>query len=272
MTVTMHRGDEHADVWAKLAAPIPATAISWRQDGKPMTRDNKFFARFVAYIDAGTVRERLDSIVSGEWNLTLELLPPSHDHNGEEAIAFKARLSILGVAREDVGTGKDYKQASTDAFKRAAVRFGIGHELYEYEQNWVQMDGDGKYAKPAEDPQDAYERRMARKGVAPARSEAPAPREQPASAEPAEQFKTEGGAPSPFKSSPPCPKCGGKMWDNRKDKRNPKAPDFKCRDRSCDGVIWPPKENGKQKATAPAVHTDESDTNFDGGDDSEIPF
>ena len=31
------------------------------------------------------------------------------------------------------------------------------------------------------------------------------------------------------------------MWDNRLSKRNPKAPDFKCRDRSCDGVIWPPR-------------------------------
>lgn len=40
---------------------------------------------------------------------------------------------------------------------------------------------------------------------------------------------------------PPCPKCGGRMWDNRKDKKNPKAPDFKCRDRSCDGAVWPPK-------------------------------
>ena len=38
-----------------------------------------------------------------------------------------------------------------------------------------------------------------------------------------------------------CPKCGGRMWDNPLTKRNPKAPDFKCRDRSCDGVIWPPK-------------------------------
>lgn len=38
-----------------------------------------------------------------------------------------------------------------------------------------------------------------------------------------------------------CPKCGGQVWDNRKDKKNPKAPDFKCRDKNCDGVIWPPK-------------------------------
>lgn len=36
-----------------------------------------------------------------------------------------------------------------------------------------------------------------------------------------------------------CPKCGGRMWDNRDSKRNPKSPDFKCRQRACDGVIWP---------------------------------
>jgi hypothetical protein len=40
---------------------------------------------------------------------------------------------------------------------------------------------------------------------------------------------------------PSCPKCGGEMWDNREGKRNPKAPDFKCKDRGCDGVIWPPR-------------------------------
>jgi len=38
------------------------------------------------------------------------------------------------------------------------------------------------------------------------------------------------------------------MWDNRLTKRNPKAPDYKCRDRSCDGVIWPPKAGKAEKA------------------------
>ena len=47
---------------------------------------------------------------------------------------------------------------------------------------------------------------------------------------------------------PTCPKCGGAMWDNRATKRNPKAPDYKCRDRSCDGVIWPPKPGKDEKA------------------------
>jgi hypothetical protein len=42
---------------------------------------------------------------------------------------------------------------------------------------------------------------------------------------------------------PACPKCGGPMWDNRASKRNPKAPDFKCKDKNCEGALWPPKQS-----------------------------
>ena len=49
------------------------------------------------------------------------------------------------------------------------------------------------------------------------------------------------------------------MWDNRLTKRNPKAPDFKCRDRSCDGVIWPQKgEKSSEKTEAAKSETTES--------------
>jgi hypothetical protein len=217
------------DIWRRLAAPVDPQAIAWRQDGRPIARDGKFFARFVAYIEANTVRERLDAVVPGEWNLTLELLPTATggDESGDAApYAFKARLQILGVVREDVGTGRDYKQASTDAFKRAAVRFGIGNELYAFGQNWVAMDGDGKYAKPIEDPRTVYERREETRET------------------PSLPF-TRGLVATDV---PPCPKCGGRMWDNRIGKRNPRAPDFKCRDRSCDGVVWPPRPAASENA------------------------
>jgi hypothetical protein len=235
---------DKVDIWSALAAPLPPGVISWRQDGRPISRDGRHIARFVAYIEANTVRERLDAVVPGEWDLTLELLPPvtglDEDAN-QGACSFKARLQILGVIREDVGTGKDYKQAATDAFKRAAVRFGIAHELYSYEQNWVPMDGDGKYAKPLEDPAAAYARRYGRPQAAnvesPASTVTETATEIAVSAEP-----TMAAASGPLASDEPsCPKCGGRMWDNRLTKRNPKAPDYKCRDRSCDGVIWPPK-------------------------------
>jgi len=239
------------DIWSKLSAPLPSGVISWRQDGKPVQRDGKFVARFVAYIDANTVRERLDSVVPGEWDLTLELLPSlaGQDENGDQTCSFKARLQILGVIREDVGTGRDYKSAATDAFKRAAVRFGIAHELYGFGQNWVQVDGDGRYAKPLQDPAAVYARRQARTESR-ERVRDDHVEEQPAPSEDVQIETTVAGpASGPLAmDEPSCPKCGGRMWDNRLSKRNPKAPDYKCRNRSCDGVIWPAKPG--QRASA----------------------
>jgi hypothetical protein len=237
---------EKTDVWAKLSAPLPSGVISWRQDGKVTARDGKYFARFVAYIEANTVRERLDEVVPGEWDLTLDLMPAvaGDDSDGAQC-SFKARLQILGVIREDIGTGRDYKAASTDAFKRAAVRFGIAHELYAYEQNWVEMDGEGKYAKPLEDPQVAYARRY--------------------------------GKPAPSSSLTDmdvvtCPKCGGRMWDNRLTKRNSRAPDYKCQNRSCDGVIWPPKPAAESAAQGQPEKGAAQCAALVGAEEEELPF
>jgi hypothetical protein len=264
------------DVWSRLALPVAPDTIAWRQDGRPIQRDGRYLARFVAYIEANTVRERLDAVVPGEWDLTLELLPalPGASIEDGTICTFKARLQVLGVIREDVGTGKDYKQASTDAFKRAAVRFGIGHELYAYEQNWVELDGDGKFAKPAEDPAAAYARKLAR-GSRDGVKESAVP--EPVLMHDAEGDAIDADRPAPARKvaknadlaallpdSPACPKCGGKMWDNRLSKRNPKAPDYKCRDRSCDGVIWPPKGEKAEKAPEPAPRAVE--------ETEEIPF
>lgn len=251
--IAKHERDyDRADVWRTLAAPVDTAAIAWRQDGKVTARDGRFIARFVAYIEANTVRERLDAVVPGEWDLTLELLPPVPGLDENEALcSFKARLQVLGVIREDVGTGRDYKSASTDAFKRAAVRFGIGHELYAYEQNWVEVDGDGRFPKPLEDPAAAYARRHGPAGGeakdgTPARARRSAARPpRPAPFSTGESAATTDTLPLPEPLAaadseiPPCPNCHGAMWDNRLTKRNPRAPDFKCRDRSCDGVVWP---------------------------------
>ena len=270
------------DVWSRLAMPVAPDAIAWRQDGRPIQRDGRYLARFVAYIEANTVRERLDAVVPGEWDLTLELLPalPGASVEDGTACTFKARLQVLGVIREDVGTGKDYKQASTDAFKRAAVRFGIAHELYSYGQNWVELDGDGKYAKPVEDPAGAHARKLAR-GARDGIKDSAVPdsalmhdsegdraaveREAPARQEMARGSELAALLPD----TPACPKCGGKMWDNRLSKRNPKAPDYKCRDRSCDGVVWPQRGTPAPAEGLTATPTAE---NSQSGWTEEIPF
>lgn len=62
---------------------------------------------------------------------------------------------------------------------------------------------------------------------------------------------------APLTGAPACPKCNGRMWDNRATKRNPRAPDFKCRDRSCDGVLWPGQHNAAAPIIAPRLHHDD---------------
>ena len=49
------------------------------------------------------------------------------------------------------------------------------------------------------------------------------------------------------------------MWDDRTSKRNPRAPDFKCRNRpkfkggpGCEGVIWPPRDGTSSPYPAPS--------------------
>lgn len=50
-----------------------------------------------------------------------------------------------------------------------------------------------------------------------------------------------------------CPQCSSEMWDNRENKKNPKGPDYKCKDKTCGHAIWldkkkpasgAPKSNG----------------------------
>lgn len=62
-----------------------------------------------------------------------------------------------------------------------------------------------------------------------------------------------------------CPNCGGDMWDNRENKKNPKAPDYKCKDKTCidpeSGMVtavWLPKKphgEGTFQGTKPVAHT-----------------
>ncbi len=71
--------------------------------------------------------------------------------------------------------------------------------------------------------------------------------------------RSDNGSRSRGTDVPPCPRCGGPMWDNRaereqdkrdieagKRKKKPRAA-FRCKDKKCDGVIWSASEG----ATAP---------------------
>jgi len=44
--------------------------------------------------------------------------------------------------------------------------------------------------------------------------------------------------PSIEKPISECLKCGGPCWDNRQNKKSPKGPDFKCKDKDCGEAYW----------------------------------
>lgn len=50
-----------------------------------------------------------------------------------------------------------------------------------------------------------------------------------------------------------CEKCGGAVWDNRANKKNPKGPDFKCKDTGCAEAYWldTHKSSGGARLAAP---------------------
>ena len=193
------------DVWATLAAPFPKSVVEWRQDGKTSMQDGKPFGRFVAYISANAVRARLDEIVAGDWTLTLELLPLTADADGAVTVVFKARLTINGIFREDVGASRDAKAACSDAMKRAAARFGMGAELHRMFA-FVQLESDAKYAKPVEPPQAVYDRRNSTVTPPTARA-APAPtgRSVRPAAPPLIDPRVPRGAPAPARTMSPEP-------------------------------------------------------------------
>ena len=90
------------DIWSKLSAALPPGVISWRQDGKPVQRDGKYVARFVAYIEANTVRERLDTVVGRlEEEIVhhrlrpLELLDERERHGAAGHCAAELRVDAI---------------------------------------------------------------------------------------------------------------------------------------------------------------------------------
>lgn len=110
---------------SRLAEPFPEAAIRWRTGRAGMQ---------FAYITARQVMDRLDGVVGvGGWGDEYRVIDPA-------AWAVECRLTVLGVTKADIGYPNNpdregeqepLKAAYSDAFKRAAVRFGVGRFLYD---------------------------------------------------------------------------------------------------------------------------------------------
>lgn len=125
------------DTLAKLAAPFPTDRISWRVGA--ITKDQTKGIG-LAYIDARDVMDRLDSVLGpAKWQCR-------YTHCGTATvceIAVRDDNTHEWVWKADGSGDTDIeaeKGALSGAFKRAAVRWGIGRYLYELENVWVPLD------------------------------------------------------------------------------------------------------------------------------------
>lgn len=125
-----------------LAAPFPPEEVSWRLGS---VSKEKMRGMALAYLDARAVADRLDAICTpAGWQCRY-----SHANSKTVCdIAVKCGDEWLwkadGAGDSDIEAEKG---ALSDAFKRAAVRWGVGRYLYTLDSPWVEIEAWGKSFK-----------------------------------------------------------------------------------------------------------------------------
>lgn len=128
----------HVDIFEKLALPFSPERVSWRVGS---TKADKSTGMALAYIDARDVMERLDEVVGPDnWQDRYEI------HGGKTICYLSIRFDPINnewITKADGAGDSDIeaeKGALSDAFKRVAVKWGIGRYLYDLSSPWVQLD------------------------------------------------------------------------------------------------------------------------------------
>lgn len=123
----------------RLKAPFDPMVVSWRVGS---TDQAKKKGMALAYIDARDVMERLDEVVGPEnWQ-------NNYSHAQAKTVCnLGIRMDGEWVWKSNGAGDTDFegeKGALSDAFKRAAVLWGIGRYLYDIQSMWVEIEQRGR--------------------------------------------------------------------------------------------------------------------------------
>lgn len=123
-----------------LIKPFPAADIEWRAGA---TNQDKTRALAMAYLTSRAVMNRLDDVVGPEnWRDEYSAGP-----QGGIMCGISIYTENGWVTKYDVGENSDFepvKGGFADAFKRAAVKWGIGRYLYNLDAVWHECEVRGK--------------------------------------------------------------------------------------------------------------------------------
>jgi len=143
-----------AKTLSALKQPVDPRLIKTREGW----RDRNGNQHMVEYVEWHTVADILDRLAP-TWSHAVRGIVQIGD-----MVAVTAAITIDGVTREGVGTGNadnetGIKKAEHDALKRAAIKFGIGRELYQRESEVIEREGAGP--QPGDFPKDPLAKSMA---------------------------------------------------------------------------------------------------------------
>jgi hypothetical protein len=167
------------DRFAQLREPFPYADIQWRVGAR--TKD-KTRGQALPYINARAVQSRLDDAVGPEnWRVKFEAGPSGDGVMCTIGIYHDGRwIEKCDVAQQDHIKEDDrdpdkareiaVKGAASDAFKRAAVMWGIGRYLYGYEAPWVALKNERYLEKTPALPADMLPASERGKASAPVRT------------------------------------------------------------------------------------------------------
>jgi len=129
-----------SEIHKALSRPFPATQISWRVGA---TNKDKTKGIALAYLDARDVMTRLDEACGFQgWQCRYPLAD-----SGLLICEIGIKLGGEWLWRAN-GAGDTQVEAEkgkcSDAFKRAAVLWGVGRYLYDLPAPWCELQG-GKY-------------------------------------------------------------------------------------------------------------------------------
>ena len=129
-----------SDMTTQLSRPFDVNKIRWRIGA---TSKDKTSGIALAYLDARDVMERLDEVCGAEnWQAI-------YDHVTANGVVCRLGIRCDGDwVWKSNGAGETAveaeKGALSDAFKRAAVLWGVGRYLYALENIWVNIEPRGK--------------------------------------------------------------------------------------------------------------------------------
>lgn len=211
-------------VFARLAAPFPGKAISWRPG---QTTKDKKKAQALAYVDARDVQTRLEEVLGFDWDIEhygigtdhvccrIVITLPSGKKVSRTNGCWVGNVEVSAnggkvESKEEDRADREAKWALSDAFKRSATMFGVAKYLYEMPHPYMPINEFSKFsdesleylAKIAAKPYDEWQAARQRRAAEAARGQAPANQTKRPAAAPKTTDKGLGPSASPEQPPP----------------------------------------------------------------------